>query len=93
MVYSKKSVYYVYIILLFTVQALYGSTYEPGQFNYASYMYLLAPISLVIINPIAFLMMEYWKQSHHKRVTCAHLPKLILSTLKGVRIIYRNDRT
>ena len=70
-----------------TVQALYGPVSERGHFNYASYMYLLAPISLVIINPVGFLMMEYWKQSHKKRVTFRYVPKLLFNTLKGVCIM------
>ena len=47
-----------------SVQALYGSpSGSLGNFNYVSYIYLLAPISLIIINPIGFFMMEYHKQS------------------------------
>ncbi|CAI8038773.1 Integral membrane protein GPR155, partial [Geodia barretti] len=66
------------------VQALYGPVSEGDQFNYASYMYLLAPISLVIINPVGFLMMEYWKQSHKKPISFRYVPKLLFNTLKGV---------
>lgn len=55
-----------------SVQALYGSSSGSlGNFNYVSYIYLLAPISLVIINPIGFFMMEYHKQS--SRQTICHL--------------------
>ena len=47
-----------------SVQALYGSSSTVlGDFNYVSYIYLLAPISLAIVNPIGFFMMEYHKQS------------------------------
>lgn len=40
------------------IAALYGQSH-PG---YASYLYLMAPINLVILNPIAFTMMEIGKR-------------------------------
>lgn len=43
---------------LFTVAALYMKTHP----EYASYLYLMAPISLAILNPIAFVLMEINKQ-------------------------------
>ena len=43
------------------VQALYGTSSSEG-FNYVSYIYLLAPVSLGIINPIGFTFMELQKQ-------------------------------
>lgn len=56
----------LHALLLFPllVIALYGNQNSNilGQFNYASYIYLLAPISLGIVNPIGFFMMEYQKQ-------------------------------
>ena len=55
-----------------------------GQFHYVSYIYLLAPISLAIINPIGFLLMEYQKQSTRRKVTMGEMPFLVLRTLKGV---------
>ena len=57
---------------------------RPHQFNYVSYIYLLAPISLAIVNPIGFIMMEYWKQSHRMKMTWKHVPSLLLKTLRGV---------
>jgi len=36
------------------LQAIYGETHP----EYAAYMYLLAPISLVILNPIGFTILE-----------------------------------
>jgi len=43
------------------VQALYGTSSSEG-FDYVSYIYLLAPVSLGIINPIGFTFMEFQKQ-------------------------------
>lgn len=41
----------------FLVVALYQKTHP----EYASYLYLMAPISLVLLNPIAFILMEVEK--------------------------------
>ena len=69
------------------VQALYGSKQVAGQFFYASYLYLLAPISLLIINPIGFFMLEYTKQkSRPSRSKCSQVFILLLKTLRGVCI-------
>lgn len=42
---------------MFTVVALYQKTHP----DYASYLYLMAPISLVILNPLGFILMELSK--------------------------------
>jgi hypothetical protein len=42
---------------MFTVVALYQKNHP----DYASYLYLMAPISLVILNPIGFILMELSK--------------------------------
>lgn len=44
------------------VAALYGQSHP----QYPSYLYLMAPISLVILNPIAFLFMELGKRRFQK---------------------------
>ncbi len=49
-----------------------------------SYIYLLAPVSLVIVNPIGFFLMEYHKQSSRSKVNMKLLPSLIAQTLRGV---------
>ncbi len=41
------------------LQAIYGETHP----EFASYMYLLAPISLVILNPIGFIILELSRAS------------------------------
>lgn len=40
------------------MEALYKDTHP----DYASYLYLMAPISLAILNPISFIFMEIGKQ-------------------------------
>lgn len=50
------------------VQALYPAATVAGVFDYASYIYLLAPVSLAIINPIGFIFMEFQKQLSNKKL-------------------------
>jgi hypothetical protein len=45
--------------IVFAVVALYQKTHP----DYASYLYLMAPISLVILNPVGFILMELSKCS------------------------------
>ena len=42
------------------------------MFDYTSYIYLLAIVSLAMINPIGFVLMEYNKQSRdsNKKMSC-----------------------
>lgn len=49
---------YVCISYIFLVAALYKTTHP----EYANYLYLMAPISLAILNPIAFVLMEIGKR-------------------------------
>ena len=53
-------------VVVVVVQALYGSSTSGEGFNYVSYIYLLAPVSLGIINPIGFAFMEFQKQISSK---------------------------
>eukprot|EP01136_Pigoraptor_vietnamica_P027737 Opistho-1_new@84404 len=46
------------------VQALYDSTHPA----YAGFLYLVAPISLILLNPIGFVMMEYGAQKEQRAV-------------------------
>jgi len=50
-------VYSVFLIRLLLVQAIYGKT----QPQFLQYIYLVAPISLVILNPIGFILLEIQK--------------------------------
>lgn len=43
---------------VFTVAALYEKTHP----EYKNYLYLVAPVSLILLNPIAFILMEISKQ-------------------------------
>lgn len=54
------------------VEALYGSTYP----EYLQYIYLVAPVSLMLLNPIGFALCEVQKwrqtsQSHHRKLDIA----------------------
>lgn len=64
------------------VEALYRSTYP----EYLQYIYLVAPVSLMILNPIGFSLCEVqrWRQaSHPERSTVAIAGVVILQVLKN----------
>lgn len=66
---SKKLSVFVFERL---VEALYGSTYP----EYLQYIYLVAPVSLMLLNPIGFALCEVQKwrqtsQSHHRKLDIA----------------------
>ncbi|XP_020785204.2 integral membrane protein GPR155 isoform X1 [Boleophthalmus pectinirostris] len=64
------------------VEALYRSTYP----EYLQYIYLVAPVSLMILNPIGFALCEIqrWRQaSHPERSTLAIVAVVILQVLKN----------
>lgn len=64
------------------VDALYRSTYP----EYLQYIYLVAPVSLMILNPIGFALCEVqrWRQaSHPERSTVAIVGVVILQVLKN----------
>lgn len=68
------------IPLFFLVDALYRSTYP----EYLQYIYLVAPVSLMLLNPIGFALCEVqkWKQSSHpQRSTVAILGVVVLQVL------------
>ncbi|XP_043268261.1 integral membrane protein GPR155 [Venturia canescens] len=60
------------------IAALYGDTHP----EYAAYLYLMAPISLAILNPIGFVLLEIGKRSTSE-VTTSRL-SLIFSIFKGI---------
>jgi predicted permease len=62
------------------VQALYQDSDMMNGFHYISYIYLVAPISLGIINPIGFLMLEYSKQTSSTKLSCKTIPYILLRT-------------
>ncbi|XP_047458656.1 integral membrane protein GPR155 isoform X2 [Mugil cephalus] len=64
------------------VDALYRSTYP----EYLQYIYLVAPISLMLLNPIGFALCEVqrWRQaSHPQRSTLGILGVVIIQVLKN----------
>ena len=80
--YVEKTVFFFFLI----VHALYGAEpFQEGHFNHSSYLYLLAPISLLIINPIGFLVLEYSKQRQFFKTSNLHtMTKLLFKTLLNV---------
>uniref|UniRef100_A0A1A8QX57 G protein-coupled receptor 155b n=1 Tax=Nothobranchius rachovii TaxID=451742 RepID=A0A1A8QX57_9TELE len=64
------------------VDALYRSTYP----EYLQYIYLVAPVSLMLLNPIGFALCEVqrWRQaSHPQRSTLSILGVVVLQVLKN----------
>lgn len=64
------------------VEALYRSTYP----EYLQYIYLVAPVSLMILNPIGFALCEVqkWRQaSHPHRCTLSIVGVVVLQVLKN----------
>ena len=62
----------------------------PGGFDYISYMYLVAPIALLLLNPIGFVLIEIGNQLEEYRVNKSEEKKIIifirilLKTVKGI---------
>lgn len=71
--------YYVsiYSNIAISVNALYGKTHP----EYAAYLYLMAPISLVILNPIGFVLLEIGKRRVEEHTSCRDM---VCSITKGV---------
>uniref|UniRef100_A0A8C9Z9U9 G protein-coupled receptor 155 n=1 Tax=Sander lucioperca TaxID=283035 RepID=A0A8C9Z9U9_SANLU len=63
------------------VDALYRSTYP----EYLQYIYLVAPVSLMLLNPIGFALCEVqkWKQASHSHSTLGILGVVVLQVLKN----------
>lgn len=72
-------------MLFFSVNALYGKTHP----EYALYLYLMAPISLAILNPVAFVLMEINKQREISQTQLAENERTSLSTLKLLKQIVK----
>nr|XP_032520391.1 integral membrane protein GPR155 isoform X1 [Danaus plexippus plexippus] len=66
-----------------------NAIYEKTHPEYALYLYLMAPISLAILNPIAFVLMEIYKQRENPQ-TLDSEPigyqkfKMVVQILKGI---------
>lgn len=61
------------------IDALYRSTHP----EYAAYLYLMAPISLAILNPIGFVLLEIGKRRAEENVPCW---SMVFSVMKGVAL-------
>ncbi|XP_011052542.1 PREDICTED: integral membrane protein GPR155 [Acromyrmex echinatior] len=59
------------------IYALYGRTHP----EYAAYLYLMAPISLAILNPIGFILLEIGKRRVEEHTNCKDM---VYSIVKGV---------
>ncbi|TGZ48314.1 Uncharacterized protein DBV15_08645 [Temnothorax longispinosus] len=59
------------------IYALYGKTHP----EYAAYLYLMAPISLAILNPIGFILLEINKRRVEEHTSCRDM---VYSIVKGV---------
>ncbi|XP_018398863.1 PREDICTED: integral membrane protein GPR155 [Cyphomyrmex costatus] len=59
------------------IHALYGRTHP----EYAAYLYLMAPISLAILNPIGFILLEIGKRRVEEHTNCRDM---VYSIVKGV---------
>lgn len=70
----------LFLCFCFLVDALYQSTYP----EYLQYIYLVAPVSLMLLNPIGFALCEVqrWRQaSHPQRSTLGILGVVVLQVL------------
>lgn len=72
-------------IILISVSALYQNTHP----EYALYLYLMAPISLAVLNPIAFVLMEINKQKEQTQIVVEGEPKSNFFKLKLVKQILK----
>ena len=54
-------------LLLSTVQALYAKTHP----DFASYLYLAAPSSLMLLNPLGFVLMELQRAGSSGKTACS----------------------
>lgn len=61
---------------VFLVDALYRSTYP----EYLQYIYLVAPVSLMILNPIGFALCEVqkWRQASHPQHSTAGIVGVVV---------------
>lgn len=57
--------------------------YENTHPEYINYLYLMIPISLVILNPIGFVLMEIQKQKSTAKSEGSSTLKIILTAFKG----------
>ncbi|XP_075978683.1 integral membrane protein GPR155 homolog anchor [Anticarsia gemmatalis] len=66
-----------------------NALYEKSHPEYALYLYLMAPISLAILNPVAFVLMEINKQREQPQIVVEGEPKSNLCKLKLLKQIMK----
>ncbi|KAI5645450.1 membrane transport protein domain-containing protein [Phthorimaea operculella] len=66
-----------------------NAIYEKTHPEYALYLYLMAPISLAILNPVAFVLMEVSKQQATRQAMNEEERKINVSKLKLVKQIFK----
>ena len=68
------------------MNALYGDNVGPGGFYYKSYIYLIAPIQVGLLNPIGFFCMEYALQKSKNKGSRSgiSIKTLLTKTLWGL---------
>ena len=68
------------------MSALYGNSVGPGGFYYLSYVYLIAPIQVGLLNPIGFFCLEYALQKSKNKETQSSfsLRTMLYKTVWGV---------
>lgn len=74
--------------------------YEKSHPEYASYLYLMAPISLAILNPIGYVLLEISKmnetQSQSSTIVCPELqqnPQTTNRNKRGCILVYKTIRS
>ena len=68
------------MLIVFSVEALYRDCHP----EYLKYIYLVAPVSLVCLNPIGFFMMEYHRERTLESTSAVSKFHCIAVTLRGV---------
>ena len=69
-----------FLLFFIAVKAMYHDTHP----EYINYLYLMIPISLVILNPIGFVFLEIQKQKSASKSEGSSTLKIILTAFKGV---------
>ena len=64
-------------------QPILEAIYSLSHPNFTSYLYLVAPINLVILNPVGFVFMEIGKQQQQNNANTSKMT-LIFNVIKGV---------
>lgn len=74
----------IIIFLFLSVTALYGKKHP----SYPSYVYLLAPISLAILNPVGYILLEIGKLKDNKSDSNSDTNKPDIEIL-GEQVIFK----